>query len=61
MKAPQELTVKDVLYLKDNLTYTNEGWVPARPLFVTSFIKRVQLAWLVFTGRRDALKWSGGQ
>lgn len=32
-------------------------WVPARPLGFASFWYRCKAAWLVFTGRADALKW----
>lgn len=35
----------------------NEGWVPARPLGFASFRSRLRAAWLVFTGRADALVW----
>jgi hypothetical protein len=34
-------------------------WVPARPLGFPSFPSRVRCAWLVFTGRADALLWPG--
>lgn len=32
-------------------------WVPARPLGLYSMKNRLRLAWLVFTGKADALKW----
>lgn len=32
-------------------------WVPARPLPFPSFLQRWRAAWMVFTGRADALKW----
>jgi hypothetical protein len=32
-------------------------WVPARPLGFPSFGYRIKAAWLVFTGRADALIW----
>lgn len=34
-------------------------WVPARPLGYMSFGQRIKAAWLVFTGRADALTWPG--
>ena len=34
-------------------------WEPSRPLGMFTLISRFQLAWLVFTGRADALEWSG--
>ena len=39
------------------------AWVPARPLpyyhsGLGNLLNRLRLAWLVFTGRCDALQWS---
>ncbi len=34
-----------------------EAWVYARPLPDTSYLKRLKDAWLVLTGKCDALKW----
>jgi hypothetical protein len=35
-------------------------WVAARPLsFYGGFFRRVKLAWKVFVGHYDALKWEG--
>ncbi len=36
-------------------------WMPARPLGYYSFKNRLNLAWLVFTGKADALVWPGNQ
>lgn len=33
------------------------SWVPARPEGYHGLVSRFQLAWLVFTGRADALTW----
>lgn len=33
-------------------------WVLARPLGMAGLFHRMRLAWLVFTGRCDALKWT---
>lgn len=41
--------------------YPDKTWGPARPLGYSSIFKRIRAAWLVFTGRADALKWPGGQ
>ncbi|HWL04531.1 MAG TPA: hypothetical protein VNQ99_06280 [Xanthobacteraceae bacterium] len=38
-----------------------DGWYPARPEGFSSFLYRVRAAWLVFTGRADALVWPKGQ
>ena len=35
----------------------NGQWVPARPLGYYSFKNRLKCAWMVFTGRADALVW----
>ena len=36
-----------------------QKWVPARPLgyFGLCPIRRIKLAWSVFTGKNDVLKW----
>lgn len=39
----------------------NGEWVPARPLGFSSFSYRCKAAWLVFTGKADALIWPEGQ
>lgn len=36
-------------------------WMPCRPDIEMSLGKRIRAAWLVFTGRADALIWPGGQ
>lgn len=36
-------------------------WYRLRPLGYPSLWNRFRLAWGVFTGRYDALKWGGGQ
>jgi hypothetical protein len=42
-------------------TNINSKWVPARPLGYQSFRSRLKLAWMVFTGRADALVWPENQ
>lgn len=37
----------------------NGKWVPARPLGLFSLRSRLKAAWLVFTGRADAVEWEG--
>lgn len=34
-------------------------WVPARPLGLDTIPARFRAAWLVFTGKADALLWPG--
>jgi hypothetical protein len=41
--------------------YYSQRWVPARPMGYQSFGARLKAAWLVFTGRADAVIWPGGQ
>jgi len=36
-------------------------YVPARPMGFYSMRSRIRLAWMVFTGKADALIWPGGQ
>jgi hypothetical protein len=40
-------------------TCIDDKYVPARPLGFISFRHRIKAAWLVFTGRADALHWPG--
>jgi hypothetical protein len=46
-----------------NMTRVPPGmaWVPARAYGYPSFCSRVKAAWLVFTGKADALTWEKGQ
>lgn len=37
------------------------GWNPARPMGMPNIKQRFKAAWLVFTGRADAVVWEGGQ
>ena len=36
---------------------SNGRWVPARPLGWSSPLKRLRYAWMVFTGKADAVLW----
>ena len=36
-------------------------WYPARPLGFFCIRRRFKIAWEVFVGRADAVKWPGGQ
>ena len=48
-----------------NEVHTNvpgtDKWVPARPLGMMSFWSRFRPAWLVFTGKADAVIWPANQ
>lgn len=49
-------------YLKDGpLIRCEQGDFPARPEGLFSVLSRLTLAWEVFTGRADVLRWPGGQ
>jgi len=50
-----------IAHANDNAVATPEGYIPARPLGFQSFLSRCHCAWMVFTGRADALVWGGGQ
>jgi hypothetical protein len=62
-KAPNLVTLRDIAEGKynDNMTGINEKWVPARPVGYFSLRSRFKLAWNVFNGTYDALKWPEGQ
>lgn len=58
MKAPNIWTLRDLIDHHHNVSVEIDGkWVPARPLG----LYRLRAAWLVFTGRADAVSWPGGQ
>ncbi len=40
-------------------THVGLKWVAARPLAPSGLFQRFKCAWLVFTGRADALVWHG--
>ena len=42
-------------------TCIENKWVPTRPINYTSLSIRVKSAWLVFTGKADAVIWPCGQ
>lgn len=59
-----------IIHLNDLLRTTQQSktkighqWHPARPMTnrQPSIQERFRAAWLVFTGRADALRWPGGQ
>lgn len=38
-----------------------EEWVPVRPITISDIRTRMKAAWLVFTGKADAVVWPEGQ
>jgi len=57
---PNIMTVKEVLWLSENAAagLPDGRYVPARPMGWPTFGRRMKAAWLVFTGKADALKWT---
>lgn len=52
------IAVSDGWYNDCQVEFGNQ-WVPARPQGWWSLSSRFKLAWAVFTGRYDALRWPG--
>jgi hypothetical protein len=62
-KAPNLLRLVDLVHELHHCKVEADGgvWIPARPLGFYSIHSRLKLAWMVFTGKADALLWPGGQ
>lgn len=60
MKSPNLISMYGIHNLLDCTAEINGKWVPCRPLnfFI---LNRFKLAWMVFTGKADALVWPEGQ
>jgi hypothetical protein len=50
-----------IKWSKSNRTSNGNNYYPVRPFGWPSLSSRVQIAWLVFTGRADAVIWPGDQ
>ena len=62
MKDPNILFLNEVLTsTKENAAQIAGQWIPARPLGFSSWSYRIKAAWLVFTGKADALIWPANQ
>ena len=63
MRSPNIFTASraELDHLKSNEAGIDGRWVPARPLAYEAIGRRWKAAWLVLTGRADALKWECGQ
>lgn len=60
MKYPNVWKVDQVIKMTAQVsTQVNGQWVPARPMGFASTPRRFYAAWLVWTGRADALVWEG--
>jgi hypothetical protein len=59
-QAPYEWTIRELLkHAKDgpHAQVKDGEYEPARPFGDYNIRNRLRLAWLVFTGRADALRW----
>ena len=61
MKYPSIRDVRDVVKGASELQagLPDGRWVPARPEPFVGGFRRFKAAWLVFTGKADALTWPG--
>lgn len=59
-RSPNLLSVNEVILISNTCSSQNKNgdWVPARPIGFFSLRWRLKLAWNVFLGRYDALKWA---
>lgn len=58
--APYEWTIRQLIqHVKDGPHVQVKGgdYEPARPYGLYSLRNRIRLAWMVFTGEADALRW----
>ena len=61
MKNPNLISMYGIHNLLDSQACIDGKWVPARPIGLSYFSNRIKLAWMVFTGKADALIWPIGQ
>jgi len=64
MKQPNILRVRNLVEQANAMQQKvppGVAWVPARPSGYPGFWNRIRAAWLVFTGRADAILWEAGQ
>jgi hypothetical protein len=59
VKAPQKFvcTHNFAAQCTTDIAQVNGKWVPARPINANGLKERFKLAWMVFTGKADALEW----
>ena len=63
-KAPSSYTLHSLsqtLNSGTSISHDGETWYPARPEGFPSLRSRFTLAWEVFTGKADVLRWPGKQ
>jgi len=62
MKNPSVYSLRHIVDKhNDSQTEINGKWVPARPIGLYSLRERFRIAFMVFTGKADALTWPEGQ
>ena len=64
MKYPNIISVRSIIEnANQNMARVPHGmaWVPVRAYGYPSLGQRFKAAWLVFTGKADALTWEKGQ
>ncbi len=63
MFTPSVWKLEDLLKSIHEVSMSRDGktWVPARPQIVMGIPARFRAAWLVFTGRADAVVWPENQ
>lgn len=60
--APNIYNLKTLMVTANQTQAEIDGkWYPARPLGFYGIGYRLKAAWLVFTGKCDAVKWPAGQ
>lgn len=62
-KTPNIILLGNLLQSVNECAMSPDGkvWYPARPTGFWSWSYRLKAAWLVWTGRADALIWPAGQ
>jgi hypothetical protein len=61
-QAPNLWELEGLIKTANNVSTEIDGkWLPSRPLGLDILAHRVKLAWQVFTGKYDAVRWPGNQ
>ena len=63
MRQPAIFSPDELKKWSVTTTFDDIRWVCARPMAPTQFglIHRVKMAWFVFTGKYDVLRWGANQ
>ena len=60
-KAPNLYSLQELRTYWHNHVQIDGEWYLARPLGLDTLSNRLKLAWAVFTGKYDAVRWPGNQ